>query len=114
VVLPLSLLCGESRLLVSWRAGDRCDKAGSDEDHGKSRRLGAKDWGWSSIGRVLGGRTIERSGDAVYGLYRAQGDKECECLGLASKSRSTVSQGLSSKLMASGSPVWASKLAATI
>jgi hypothetical protein len=29
VVLPLSILCGESRLLVSWCAGDRYDMAGS-------------------------------------------------------------------------------------
>jgi hypothetical protein len=44
---------------------------GNDEDRGRSRRFGAEDWGWSSIGRVLGGQTIERSGDAVYGLHRA-------------------------------------------
>jgi hypothetical protein len=31
-------------------------------------------------GRVLGGRAIERSGDAVCGLYRAQGDEEREFL----------------------------------
>jgi hypothetical protein len=30
-----------------------------------SRRLGAEDQGWSSTGQVLGGRTIERSGDVV-------------------------------------------------
>jgi hypothetical protein len=28
-------------------------------------------------GRVLGGRMIERSGDAVCGLHRARGDEEC-------------------------------------
>jgi hypothetical protein len=33
------------------------------------------------IGRVLGGRTIERSGDAVCGLHRAHGDEEREFLG---------------------------------
>jgi hypothetical protein len=32
-------------------------------------------------GRVLGGRAIKRSGDAVYGLYHARGDKEREFLG---------------------------------
>jgi hypothetical protein len=37
--------------------------AGSDKEHGRSRRPGAKDWGWSSIGQVLGGQMIERSGD---------------------------------------------------
>jgi hypothetical protein len=46
--LPLSFpSCGESCLLVSWCAGGRCGKVGSDEDHGRSRRLGAKDQGWS-------------------------------------------------------------------
>jgi hypothetical protein len=38
--------CGESCLLLSWYAGGRCDMAGSDENHGKSRRLGAEDWEW--------------------------------------------------------------------
>jgi hypothetical protein len=43
----------------------------SNEDRDRSRRHSAKDRGWLSTGRVLGGRTIERSGDAVCGLYRA-------------------------------------------
>jgi hypothetical protein len=34
-------------LLVSWCAGDRCGMTGSDEDHGRSRRLDAEDRGWS-------------------------------------------------------------------
>jgi hypothetical protein len=38
---------GESCLHVSWCAGGRCSMAGSDEDHGRSRRPGAEDWGWS-------------------------------------------------------------------
>jgi hypothetical protein len=38
--------------------------AGSDEYRGKSRRLVAEDWGWSSIGQVLSGQTIGRSDDA--------------------------------------------------
>jgi hypothetical protein len=37
---------------------------------------------------------IERSGDAVYSLQRAQGDEERGFSGLASKPRSTVSPGL--------------------
>jgi hypothetical protein len=37
---------GESRLLVSWCAGGKCGMACSDEDHGRSRRPGAKDRGW--------------------------------------------------------------------
>jgi hypothetical protein len=32
-------------------------------------------------GQVVGGRTIERSGDVVCGLYPAQRDKECRFLG---------------------------------
>jgi hypothetical protein len=68
-------------LLVSWCVGDKCDIAGSDEDLGRSRRPDAKDRGWSSTGRVLGGRTIERLDDAMCGLYRAQGDEERKFLG---------------------------------
>jgi hypothetical protein len=49
--------------------------AGSGKDRGRSRGLGAEDRGWSSTGRVLGGWTIERSGDAVSGLHQAQGDE---------------------------------------
>jgi hypothetical protein len=63
--------CGESRLLISWCAGSRCDMAGGEEDHGRSRRLSVEDRGWSSTGRVLGGRMIGRLGDTVCGLYRA-------------------------------------------
>jgi hypothetical protein len=33
------------------------------------------------IGRVLGGRTIKRSGDTVCGLHRAHGDEEGRFLG---------------------------------
>jgi hypothetical protein len=33
------------------------------------------------IGRVLGGRAIERSGGAMCGLHRACGDEEHEFLG---------------------------------
>jgi hypothetical protein len=65
VVLPLpllSILVGESRLLISWCAGHRCIMVGSDKDRGRSRRPGVKDRGWLSTGRVLGGR---RSGGRV-------------------------------------------------
>jgi hypothetical protein len=41
-------------------------------------------------GRVLDGQMIERLGDAVCGLHRAQGDEERGFLGLASKPWSTV------------------------
>jgi hypothetical protein len=49
--------------------------AGSDEDSDRSRRPGADDQGWSSMGQVLGGQAIEKLGDAVYGQHRAQGDE---------------------------------------
>jgi hypothetical protein len=63
--------CGESCLLVSWCAGDRCGMTDSDKDHGRSRRSGADDRGWLSTGRVLDGRTIGRSGDHMCDLHRA-------------------------------------------
>jgi hypothetical protein len=51
---------GESCLLVSWCAGGRCGMACSNEDRGRSRRLGAEDWGWShrSGTRWPGGREV--------------------------------------------------------
>jgi hypothetical protein len=44
---------------------------GNDKDRGRSRRPSVEDRGWSSIGRVLGGRAIGRSGDAMCGLHLA-------------------------------------------
>jgi hypothetical protein len=57
---------------------------------------------------------IKRSGDAMCGLHRAQGDEELVFLGLASKPWSTVSTGLASKPLALAFPVRASKLAPTV
>jgi hypothetical protein len=48
----------------------------------------------------------QRSGDAVCGLHRAQGDEERGFLGLASKLRSTVSPKLATKPMATVLVVW--------
>jgi hypothetical protein len=79
---------------------------GSDEDRGRSRRPGAEDQGWSSICRVLGGRTIERSGDIVCGLHCAQGGEEREFLILDSKLRWTVCQWFDLKTTGSGFLVW--------
>jgi hypothetical protein len=73
VVLVLSILCEESRLLVLWCVGDMCDMAGNDDDLGRSMRPGAEDWGWTSTGQIFNGRTIGRSGDAICGLHHAQG-----------------------------------------
>jgi hypothetical protein len=92
--------------------------AGSDEDSDRSRRPGVEDRGWSSTGRVLDGQMIRRSGHAVCGMYRAQGEEERGFLGLASKPRSTVCQyfslkttgrfisGLASKPLGRFIPVW--------
>jgi hypothetical protein len=60
----------------------------------------------SSIGRVLGDRTIERSSDAMCSLHHAQGDEERRFVGLASKPRSTVSPSLASKPVATVLMVW--------
>jgi hypothetical protein len=68
-------------LLVSWCVGGRCDKVGSDDDHGRSRRPAAEDRGWSRTGRILGGRVIGRVGDAVCDLHCVRGDEECRFLG---------------------------------
>jgi hypothetical protein len=50
----------ESRLLVSWCAGGRCGMACSDEEHGRSRRPGVEDRGWShrSITQWPGSREV--------------------------------------------------------
>jgi hypothetical protein len=98
---------------------------GRDDDRGRSRTLNVENQGWSSTGRVLGGRTIERSGEVVYDLHYAQGDEERGFLGLASKPRSMVSPSLASKMVATvlvvwpqnhllGFLLWASKLAAAV
>jgi hypothetical protein len=65
-----------------------------------------------SLSRRKSGRS--GPGDAMFNLYRAQGDEERKFLDLASKPRLTVSPGLASKLVATGFPLWASKLAATV
>jgi hypothetical protein len=74
------VLFGESRLLVSWCAGGRCGMACTDEDRGRSRRP-VQRTGDGRTGRVLGGRAVERSGDAVCGPHLARGDKKHGFLG---------------------------------
>jgi hypothetical protein len=94
------------RIDVTQCVGDRCGTAINDEDQGSSRRHGVEDRGWSSIGQVLCGRTIERSGDTVCILHYEQGDEERGFLGLASKQRLTVSPGLASKSMFTLHVIW--------
>jgi hypothetical protein len=71
------ILCfvGESCLLVSWCVGGRCGMAYNDEDRNRSRIPDEEDRD-DRTGRVLGGRTIKRSGDAVCGLHSAHEDEE--------------------------------------
>jgi hypothetical protein len=48
----------------------------NDDDCDRSRRPGVEDRRWSDTGRILGGRTIRRSGDAVCDLHYACGKDE--------------------------------------
>jgi hypothetical protein len=86
----------------------------SDEDHGRSRRADAEDRRWSSTCQIHGGRTVERSGDAVCDLHRAQENEERGFLDLVSKLRATMCQWFDIKTTWSGFLVWASKPAATV
>jgi hypothetical protein len=79
-----------------------CDITGNEDDRDRSRRPDTEDHGWSSTGRILGGRTIGRSDDVVCGLHRTQGDEEHKFLCLTTKLRLTVSPDLASKSVASG------------
>jgi hypothetical protein len=57
---------------VTWRAMMRIVAAVGDL---------VKRTGDSHTGRVLGGRAIERSGDAMCDLHHARGDEKCGFLG---------------------------------
>jgi hypothetical protein len=84
---------GETRLLILWYVGGECNMAGSNEDRGRSRRLGVEDQGWLGISWVLSGRTIGRSGDIVYDPHSTcGGDEERGFSGLTSKSVETICQ----------------------
>jgi hypothetical protein len=61
-------------ICVAWRAVMRIVAGEGD----LVQRTGG---GQASTDRILGGRMIESSGDAVCCLHRAQGDKEHEFLG---------------------------------
>jgi hypothetical protein len=106
LVLPLSLFCFEDRVFLSrgvqvagaaWRAATRI-MTGVGDLVQKIRD--------GRTGQVLCGQTVERSGDAVCGLHRAWGDEERGFLGWASKPRSMVCQGLTSKPLGQFLPVW--------
>jgi hypothetical protein len=80
-VFLLSLFCSENRVCLSrgvqvagaaWRAATRIVVGLGDlvQRTGNGR-----------TGQILGGRAIERSGDAVCGLHHARGDEERGFLG---------------------------------
>jgi hypothetical protein len=71
---------GESCLLVSWCARDRCGMACSDEGRDRSRKLDAEERDGHTC-RVQGGRAIERSDDVVCGLHHTCRDEERRFLG---------------------------------
>jgi hypothetical protein len=73
----------------------------SDENRDSSRRPAVKDRRWSNTGRILDDCTIERSGDTMCGMHRAEGDDERRFIGLASKLTSTISPSLDSKSVTS-------------
>jgi hypothetical protein len=66
------LSCGVQVAAAIWRAVMRIMVGVGD----LVQRIGD-----GRTGRVLGGRTIGRSGDVVYDLHYAHGDEECEFLG---------------------------------
>jgi hypothetical protein len=81
VVLPLFFVSLDNRVCLSrgvqvagaaWRAATRIVAGVGD----LMQRTGDGRTGW-----VLGGRAIERSGDAVCGLHRALGDEKRGFLG---------------------------------
>jgi hypothetical protein len=77
---------GETCFLVSWCVGGECDMADSDENRGRSRRLGAEDWRWSGTSRVLNRWMIGRSGDTMCNLHHTRRwDEKREVFDLASK-----------------------------
>jgi hypothetical protein len=65
-------------------------------------------------GRILGDRTIERSGDAVCGLYRAQGLKSTVCQWFGLKTTGMVCQWFGLKAIVTVSPGFVSKSVATV
>jgi hypothetical protein len=78
-------------LIVSWCVGSKWDIAGNDEYRGRSRRLGAKDRGWSgtSLGHSVARRSGGRLTPCVIRIVHVE------------------------KMRSVGFPVWASKLVAT-
>jgi hypothetical protein len=81
VLLLLSLYRVENRVYLShgvqvagaaWRAATRIVTGVGD----LVQRIG-----YGRTSQILGGRTIERSGDALYDLHHTRGDEKCEFLG---------------------------------
>jgi hypothetical protein len=68
-------------LLVSLCAGGRCSMGGAATRIVTGVGDLVQRMGDGRIGRVLGGRAIERSGGAMCGLHRACGDEKHMFLG---------------------------------
>jgi hypothetical protein len=89
-VLPLSLFCLENYVCLSRGVqvtGAACHAATRIVVGVGDLVQRIRD---SHTCQVLGGRAIERSGDAMCGLHRAHRDDEHVFLGSASKPKSTV------------------------
>jgi hypothetical protein len=104
-------------LLVSWCAGGRCGMTFSDKNHGRSRRPGVEDRGWShrSDTRWLGGWVapcavytwhVETRSTGFFVEPQNQGRRFVS--GLSSNTR-TVFSSLALKLVAMVSPGLSSK-----
>jgi hypothetical protein len=92
-------------LLVSWCAGGGCGMACSNEDHGRSRRPGAEDRGWS---HRSGTRwpVVKRSGGTVCGLHLARGDRSTGFLVEPQNQGRQFVSGLALKPLGQFSSIW--------
>jgi hypothetical protein len=106
VVSPLSLFCMENCVCLSrgvqvtsaaWWAAMRIVAGVGD----LVQRTGD-----GHTGRVVGGRMIRRSGDAVCGLHRACGDRSAGFLVEPQNHGRQFVSGLASKPLGRFSPVW--------
>jgi hypothetical protein len=93
---------GESRLLVSWCAGDRCGMTCSDDNRGRSMRSGAEDQGWSHRSGT------QWPGDREVGWHRVRSAPNTWRLG------ARVSWLSLKTKVVERFPVWASKPAAMV
>jgi hypothetical protein len=108
VVLSYYLFYVEKRVCLSrdMYVGDKFGMAGSNEDRGKSRRLGAEDRAWSSTGQVLYSWMIERSGDVVCTLHYVASKPVATLLMVWPQNHSLGFFGLDFKTSSCGLVIW--------